>query len=292
MLKNYHTAIVTGASHGIGPYIVRALAQEGMNLVLAARSEQELEQVAAAADIRATGVHVLTVPTDVTDREARAALVHTAERTFGVVDVLVNNAGGDPQREFHHYTLDDVEALIQLNLTGPIELTRLLLPGMLQRKRGHIVNISSIGGRIGFPYTEVYSASKDGLIGFTRVLRADYRKNGVSSSVLILGPIGGAGTGARTMEEMNLHMSAMNKAFLSPPEAVAKGVVKSIKRDKAEIVVMPGPGRLLRALMDFFPGIGSMMGQMSAPVMKQIVEFRERQREQVVTIAQQPAKQQ
>src|SRR5713226_8395623 len=213
MIKNYQTALVTGASHGIGPYIVRALAKEGMNLVLAARSGQELEQVATAADIRATGVHVLTVPTDVTDRDARSSLVTTAERTFGAVDVLVNNAGGDLQREFHHYTADEVESLIRLNLTGPIELTRLLLPGMLQRKQGHIVNISSMGGRIGFPHTEVYSACKDGLIGFTRVLRSDYRKAGVSSSVLILGGIDGAGTGARTLAEMNLHMSAMGKAF-------------------------------------------------------------------------------
>jgi short-subunit dehydrogenase len=281
MIKNYRTALVTGASHGIGPFIVRALAKEGMNLVLAARSGNELEQVATAADIRATGVQVLSVPTDITDRDARAALVNEALRTFGAVDVLVNNAGGDLQREFHHYTADDVEALIRLNLTGPIELTRLLLPGMLQRKGGHIVNISSMGGRIGFPYTEVYSASKDGLIGFTRVLRADYRKTGVSSSVLILGPIGGAGTGARTMEEMNLHLSAMDKAFMSPPEAVAQAVLKSIRRNKAEIVIMPGPGRLLRALMDLFPGMGSMMGQMGAPVMKQVVEFRERQREQL-----------
>jgi short-subunit dehydrogenase len=291
MIKNYHTAIVTGASHGIGPYIVRALAKEGMNLVLAARSGQELEQVATAADIRATGAHVLTVPTDVTVGEERSALVTAAERTFGAIDVLVNNAGGDLQREFHHYTADDVEALIRLNLTGPIELTRLLLPGMLQRKQGHIVNISSIGGSIGFPYTEVYSASKDGLIGFTRVLRADYRKNGVSSSVLILGSIGGAGTGARTIEEMNLHLSTMDKAFLSPPEAVAQAVLKSIRRDKAEIVIMPGPGRLMRALMTLFPGMGSMMGQMSAPVMKQVVDFREQQRAQRETNAPHPAEQ-
>src|SRR5712691_13324914 len=242
MIKTYKTAIVTGASHGIGPFIVRALAKEGMNLVLAARSANELEQVATAADIRATGVHVLTVPTDVTERDARSALVSAAERTFGSVDVLVNNAGGDPQREFHNYTADDVEALISLNLTGPIELTRLLLPGMLQRGQGHIVNISSMGGRIGFPHTEVYSACKDGLIGFTRVLRADYRTAGVSSSVLILGSIGDAGTTARTLAETNLHMSAMGKAFMSPPEAVAKAVLKSMRRDKAEIVIMSGPG--------------------------------------------------
>jgi short-subunit dehydrogenase len=289
MMKNYQTAIVTGASHGIGPFIVRALAKEGMNLVLAARSGPELEHV--AADIRATGIQVLTVPTDVTERDARSALVAAAERTFGAVDILVNNAGGDLQREFHHYTADEVEAQIRLNLVGPIELTRLLLPGMLQRKLGHIVNISSIGGSVGFPYTEVYSAAKDGLIGFTRVLRADYRKNGVSSSVLILGPIGGAGTGARTMEEMNLHMSAMDKAFMSPPEAVAQAVLKSIRRDKAEIVIMPGPGRLMRALMTLFPGMGSIMGQMGAPVMKQVVDFRERQRAQADVNAHQPAEQ-
>lgn len=291
MIKNYQTAIVTGASHGIGPFIARALAKEGMNLVLAARSGPELEQV--ATDIRATGVQVLSVPTDVTVRDARSALVSAAERTFGSVDVLVNNAGGDPQREFHHYTADDVEALIQLNLTGPIELTRLLLPGMVQRKQGHIVNISSMGGRIGFPHTEVYSACKDGLIGFTRVLRADYRKAGVSSSALILGSIGGAGTTARTLEETNLHMSAMGKAFLSPPEAVARAVVKSIRRNKAEIVVMPGPGRLMRAQMDLFPGMGPMMNQMGGvtPLMKQIADFRERQREQLDTNAHQPADQ-
>jgi len=293
MIKNYKTAIVTGASHGIGPFIVRALAKEGMNLVLAARSGEELEQVATAADIRATGVHVLTVPTDVTDRDARNALVNTAERTFGSVDVLVNNAGGDPQREFHHYTADDVESIIQLNLTGPIELTRLLLPGMLQRKQGHIVNISSIGGRVGFPHTEVYSACKDGLIGFTRVLRADYRTAGISSSVLVLGPIGGAGTGARTLEEMNLHMSAMSKASLSSPEAVASAVLKSIKHDKAEMVIMPGPGRLMKALLDLFPGMGQMMNRMGGvtPLMKQIADFREQQREQADASAHHLAKQ-
>ncbi len=283
MMKNYRTAIVTGASHGIGPFIVRALAKEGMNLVLAARSADELEQVATAADIRATGVHVLTVPTDVTDREALSALVSAAERTFGSVDMLVNNAGGDLQREFHNYTADDVEALIRLNLTAPIELTRLLLPGMLQRKQGHIVNISSVGGSVGFPYTEVYSAAKDGLIAFTRVLRADYRNNGVSGSVLILGPIRDAGTGARTMQEVNIPMSAMGKASMSSPEAVAQAVLKSLRSDKAEIVVMPGPGRFLRALMTLFPGMGTAMNQMtgSTRTMKQVADFRERQREQL-----------
>ena len=280
MIKQYQTAIVTGASRGIGPLIAKALAKEGINLVLAARSASELEQV--AAEIRAIGVQVLAVPTDVTDREARSALVSTAERTFGAIDVLVNNAGGDPQREFHNYTADEVEAIIRLNLTAPIELTRLLLPGMVARKQGHIVNISSIGGHIGFPHTEVYSACKDGLIGFTRVLRADYRNAGVSSSVLILGSIGGAGATVRTLEEMNLSMPAMGKAFLSPAEAVAKAVVKVLETDKPELVIMPGPGRLMKALMDFFPGIGPRMNQRAGVTarMKQVADVREQEHAQ------------
>jgi len=280
MIKQYQTALVTGASRGIGPLIAKALAQEGINLALAARSAPELEQVAAS--IRAaTGVQVLSVPTDVRDREALSALVSTVERTFGAIDVLVNNAGGDPQREFHNYTADEMEAIIQLNLTAPLELTRLLLPGMIARKRGHIVNVSSMGGRISFPHTEVYSACKDGLIGFTRVLRADYQASGVTSSVLILGSIGGAGTTARTLQEMNLPMPAMGKAFMSPAETVAKGVVKVLKTDKPEIVIMPGPGRLMRALMDLFPGMGPGMNRGSGVTarMKEVADFREQQRQ-------------
>lgn len=280
MIKHYQTAIVTGASHGIGPLIAKALAKEGMNLILAARSQSELEQV--ATDIRTMGVQVLAVPTDVTDREALTTLVTTAERAFGSVDVLVNNAGGDPQREFHYYTADDVETIIRLNLTAPIELTRLLLPGMIARKQGHIVNISSMGGLISFPHTEVYSACKDGLIGFTRVLRADYRATGVTSSVLILGSIGGAGATVRTLQEMNLQMPAMGKAFMSPAEAVAKAVVKVLRNDKAELVIMPGPGRLMRAQLTLFPGMGPMMNQSAGVTarMKQIADFREQERAQ------------
>lgn len=285
MIKHYQTALVTGASRGIGPLIAKALAKEGLNLILAARSQPELEQV--AADIRAMGVRVLAVPTDITNREARSALVAEALHTFGSVDVLVNNAGGDPQRAFHHYTADDVEAVIGLNLTGPIELTRLLLPEMVARKQGYIVNISSMGGRISFPHTEIYSACKDGLIGFTRVLRADYRATGVTSSVLILGSIGRAGLTARTLQELNLQMPTLGKAFLSPAEAVAKAVMKVLRSDKAELVIMPGPARLLKALMDLFPGMGPMMNQRSGVTarMQQIAALREQQRQQAYTSA-------
>ncbi|HEX6507114.1 MAG TPA: SDR family NAD(P)-dependent oxidoreductase, partial [Chloroflexota bacterium] len=225
------TAIVTGTSRGIGPYIAKSLAREGVNLVLAARSAQELEEV--ADDVGTDEIRVITVPTDVADHESLSSLVAASEREFGEIDILVNNAGFDWQIPFHRLSLEDVERSIQVNLMAPIELTHLLLPGMLERGRGHIVNVSSIAGYVGFPYTEAYAAAKSGLIGFSRTLRTDYRKSGVSASTLILGAIGGAGVGARAEQETGVK----SPSFPMPhARTVGKAAVRAIKRDKAEIV--------------------------------------------------------
>jgi short-subunit dehydrogenase len=264
------TALVTGASRGIGPHIAAALAGRGMNLVLTARSGSELEAV--AAEQRKLGVRVLTVVSDLRDADARTLLIGACEREFGGVDVLVNNAGGDPTREFHEMSLEENLAILELNLSAPIALSHLVLPAMLSRGGGHIINISSMAGRVGFPFTEAYAAAKDGLIGFTRVLRNDYRARGVTASVLILGAIGGAGQGQRAMDAMNLPASS----FMAPVSMVAKAVLRAIDKDKAEIVVMPGPGRLMRALMDFFPGMGPWMNQQFGvnQTMREVMDFK------------------
>jgi short-subunit dehydrogenase len=271
------TAIVTGTSRGIGPYIAKSLAKEGVNLVLAARSAQELEQV--AAEVKTDDIRVITVPTDLADHEALKALVAATERELGEIDILVNNAGFELQIPFHRLPLEDVERIVRVNLMAPIELTHLVLPGMLQRERGHIVNVSSIAGYVGFPYTEAYAAAKNGLIGFSRTLRADYRGKGVSASVLILGAIGGAGFGARAEQETGVKAPS----FPMPhARAVGKAAVRAIKRDKAEIVIFPGPGRLMKAVMDFFPGMGPSMNRTVGVngLMERIAIVREQQREQ------------
>jgi len=144
---------------------------------------------------------------------------------------------------------------------------------MLERGRGHIVNISSIAGRVGFPYTEVYAAAKDGLIGFTRVLRNDYRDRGVSASVVVLGAIRDAGQGQRTADQVGMKMPAMGT---SPAKAVGKAVLTAIEKDRAEIVVLPGPGRLIKALMDLFPSMGPAMNRAAGAnaTMRRVIEFR------------------
>ena len=269
--KTAGVALVTGASRGIGPYIARSLAEVGYSLVLTARSTSELDSL--ADELRARGTATLAVQADLTDAEDLAALAVAAERELGGVDVLVNNAGGDPQREFDAMSWTQNQAILELNIIAPMRLTHLLLPGMLERGRGHIVNVSSIAGRVGFPYAEAYAAAKDGLIGFTRVLRNDYRRRGVSASAVVLGAIRGAGQGQRTADELGMKMPAMGT---SPAAAVGKAVVTAILRDRAEIVVMPGPGRFLKALMDLFPGMGPAMNQAAGAnaTMRRVIEFR------------------
>jgi short-subunit dehydrogenase len=266
-------AIVTGASRGIGPHIASALADQGARVALVARSEPEL--AAVAGELRDAGATVLEVPADVTSPEERRRVVETVEREFGAIDVLVNNAGGDAQREFDRLSEEEVEAIIELNLTSAVILSRLVLPGMLARGRGHVVNVSSMAGRISFPFSEAYGAAKDGLIAFTRVLRADYRRRGVSASTLILGPVREAGIGQRTIEQVGLKLPP--KRLTVSPADVGKATVRAVAKDRAELVLVPGPAKTLRALIDRFPGLGPRMNRAAGveATMRAVTEYRE-----------------
>jgi short-subunit dehydrogenase len=272
VLGQGRTALVTGASRGIGPLIARELAACGGHVVLTGRSAADLQAV--TAQLAATGADVSFLPADLTQPGAAEALVRAIENQRGGVDLLVNNAGGDPLREFHTMTIEENLRTLQLNLTAPLVLSRLVLDGMLRRGYGHIVNISAMAGRVAFPYTEVYAAAKDGLIGFTRVLRSDYHARGVSASVLILGAIRGAGQGQRMLDETGLKASA---AYMAPAGHVARTVVKAVRKDKPELIVTPGPGRLLRALLDYFPRLGPAINRAAGTTttMREIIEHRQ-----------------
>jgi short-subunit dehydrogenase len=271
LLGKGRTALVTGASRGIGPLIARELAIHGGHVVLTGRSAADLKAV--TTELAATGADVSFIPADLTQPGAAETLVRDIEREHGGIDLLVNNAGGDPLREFHTMTIEENLHTLQLNLIAPLTLSHAALPGMLRRGRGHIVNISAMAGRVSFPYTEVYAAAKDGLIGFTRVLRADYHARGVSASVLILGAIRGAGQGQRMLDDAGMETSG----FMAPADSVARAVAKAVAKDKAEIVVMPGPGRLLRALLDYFPALGPGLNRAAGATttMQKIIQMRE-----------------
>jgi len=215
------TALITGASRGIGVLIAREVAKEGGHVVLTGRSSADLRAV--ASELAASGADVSWLSADLAEPGAAEALAGEVERQHGGIDLLVNNAGGDPLREFHAMTIEENPRTLRLNLVVPVTLSHAVLAGMLSRRRGQIVNISAMAGRVSFPYTEVYAAAKDGLIGFTRVLRSDYRARGVSASVIILGAIRGTGQGQRMLDEAGMKASG----FMAPAESVARAVVKA-----------------------------------------------------------------
>src|SRR5438067_4838482 len=234
-----HNVVLTGASRGIGAYIARALAAQKTNLLLVARSEPELARLARELRTRDTKVSFAAI--DLGGRQAAKQVAEAAAAEVGSVDVLVNNAAVEPQRRFHTLDTDEIENVVRVDLITPIELSHLLLPGMLERGYGRIVNVSSIAGRVGFPLTEAYAASKDGLIGFSRVLRNDYRRSGVSASAVVLGPVRDTGVGQRTIDETGMKAST---AFMVRPEKVARAIVRAIEKNKADLARLKGPSRL------------------------------------------------
>lgn len=178
--------LITGASRGIGRALALAFAQRGAHLVLAARSTDALAAVAAEARSLHPGVDTLVVPTDVTDLAALERLVEQALAHFGRVDVLVNNAGVLIGGAVADLPLDVLDRHIEINFAAPVHLTRLLLPHMLGRDHGLIINIVSVGGRAAGPYFATYAATKHAMGGFTNGLRREL--DGTNVRVLRINP--------------------------------------------------------------------------------------------------------
>ncbi len=159
-------ALVTGAGRGIGRAIAAGLAAEGARVAITARSLDELENL--AREVKAEGGAALVVPGDLSDRSGPARIVRTVTETWGPIEILVNNAGvGSSQNPKALVDFDDDfwDLTLMVNLTAPYLLTKLVLPSMMERGWGRIINISSIAGRIGSEHGAAYGASKHGLLG-------------------------------------------------------------------------------------------------------------------------------
>ena len=242
-------AIVTGASRGIGVYIARALAKQGVNLVLSARTMAPIE--ALAAELSRQGIRALAVRSDVGVAADREQLLAQATAAFGAIDILINNAGLESNAYYQAFSHDEIEQMIHVDLIAPMLLTRSLLPGMLARKSGHIVNVASLAGKSATPYNVPYSAAKGGLILFSHSLRAELAGTGVCVSSIVPGFI--AETGMYAEKERELKVGVSPLVGTSRPEAVAAAVVRALTRGDLEIIVAPGPMRLSQAFNQVFP---------------------------------------
>jgi short-subunit dehydrogenase len=247
---NGRTVVLTGASRGIGALLAVRLAEERPHLVLAARDASRLQTVASQCATR--GARVTIVATDVSQADDRQRLVQTA----GDVDVLINNAGVETATALVDQIRERVEAQLATNLLGPIELTRLVLPGMIARRRGSVVNVSSMSGKAPTPFNSVYSATKFGLNGFTASLRFELEGTGVHAGAVCPGFVAETGMWADTGVRAPPLMREV------PPEKVIAAVLKVIA-GAGEVLVTPGPIRPLLALREIFPG-------MDGPVLRAI----------------------
>ncbi|MDQ1146558.1 3-oxoacyl-[acyl-carrier protein] reductase [Bacillus sp. SORGH_AS 510] len=176
------TAIVTGAGRGIGRATAIALAKEGVHLGLIGLNMSNLENV--AAELAQYDVNVSAATADVTNLESVTHAVDHIKSDLGPVDILINNAGVAKFGGFLDLTPDEWEKIIQVNLMGVYNVTRAVLPGMIERKSGDIINISSSAGQKGAPVTSAYSASKFAVLGLTESLMLEVRKHNIRVSAL------------------------------------------------------------------------------------------------------------
>jgi NADP-dependent 3-hydroxy acid dehydrogenase YdfG len=212
--------IVTGASSGIGAATACELARCGARVVLAARRYDKLQQLERA--VTASGGRAVSIPTDVRDPQQLARLVAGAEDAFGRIDVLVNNAGANWLRPLAATTPDELVRLVEVNLLGAMLLTRAVLPGMLERRRGAIIFVGSLSGRVAME--PAYSATKYGLRGFSLALRRQLDGSGVSVSLVSPGNI---------RSEMTRHVEGR----IPEPVIVAQEICELVRHPRREVVV-------------------------------------------------------
>jgi 3-hydroxybutyrate dehydrogenase len=228
------SAIVTGAGRGIGAAIGAALASAGAQVILSARSRDEIEQTASA--IAAQGGRVTAVPCDVTDETAVAALVRSAHAELGRIDILVNNAGTASSAPLNELTLDEWNRLLAVNATGTFLCTRAVLPEMIDRGAGRVVNVASVSGLVGARYVAGYTAAKHAVVGFTRAVAAEVARSGVTVNAVCPGYVDTPMTAhtidnivqktGRTRDEAERAITRMSgHGRLVSPEEVADAVV-------------------------------------------------------------------
>ncbi|KQY75468.1 SDR family NAD(P)-dependent oxidoreductase [Brevundimonas sp. Root1423] len=177
-----HHAVVTGAGSGIGRATAERLAEAGCQVTLIGRHVARLNETADRI-----GALAFAAPADVTDPDALAAAIEVGRDRFGPVDILINNAGAATSAPFLKTDADAFRAMLALNLEAPAEAARLVLPGMLTRRWGRIVNVASTAGLKGYAYVSAYVAAKHGLVGLTRAMALEVASKGVTVNAVCPG---------------------------------------------------------------------------------------------------------
>lgn len=250
-IESGQTVLLTGASGGIGAYLTRAFAARGVNMALVAFPGNDLEELRSS--VQRKGIKVVTFASDVRDADQRHEVVSRVRKEIGPIDLLINNAGVEFTSPYHELSQANILDVLRVNLEAAMLMTWLVIPDFLARKRGHILNMSSLAGRANPALQEPYAASKAGLIAFSYSLRASYRAAGVSASVIVPGFVE-----AGIYEKLRIRsgLSAPTLLGTSSPEKVVQAAFRAIEGDLPEVIVNPLPVRPLLAVLALFPSLG------------------------------------
>lgn len=228
-LKGKHV-VVTGGSRGIGENLAREFASRGAVVTLVARNVDALHRVASA-------ISGNVVVADLTDDSVVDTLIENIERSHGPIDVLVNNAGLETSTAFAVEDEREIRAVSRVNLEVPLLLTRHVLPGMLARKSGHIVFVSSLAGTAGFPGMSVYGATKAGILNFVNGLSRELKATNVNITVLSPGPVNTDMWGAiehrtSSVQDVVKRFQKMHLIPTADPAKIARRTVEAVSKNK------------------------------------------------------------
>jgi uncharacterized protein len=238
------TALLTGASGGIGQATARALHARGARVLLNGRRAAVRDELRAAL-----GENAEVLRADLAETAGVVALARSA----GAVDVLVANAGLPASGPLDGFTPEQIDRALDVNLRAPMQLTRALVPGMVERGRGHVVLVSSLAGKVASVGSAVYSATKFGLRGFGAGLRHDLHGTGVGVTVVFPSFVRDAGMYAETEVDLPPWVGTRT------PDDVARAVVRGIEENRAEIDVAPLSLRLGAVASALAPGTAARL---------------------------------
>src|SRR6059036_1218363 len=223
--------LVTGASSGIGAQLARDLAARGMRVALLARRADRL--TALADEIRRAGGHAIVVPGDVAERASIEDAAAGVLERFGRLDLLVNNAGYGRHVLFKDHDAADIERMMRTNYLGVVWATKAVLPAMRARRRGWIVNIASVAGKLGQPDEVAYSATKFAVTGFSEGLSYELAPLGIHVMVVYPALVR---TEMFTPEVLARMPARVQRTFIDPPE-FSRAVLRALERGKYEVTV-------------------------------------------------------
>jgi short-subunit dehydrogenase len=251
-------ALVTGGSRGLGFLVARELAREGCRVAICARDPQELERARAALAMHAA--EVLALPCDVTDAAAVERMVAEVVARLGRIDLVVNNAGTIQVAPLAALELHDFQDAMAANFWGTVHTTLAVLPHMRERRRGRIVNVTSVGGKVAVPHLLPYDCAKFAAVGFSEGLRAEAARDGVAVTTVVPGLMRTGSwrfalfKGNAASERRWFSVAARLPGLTMSARRAARRIVEAARLREAE-VVLGLPAKVLRLINDLLPSI-------------------------------------